>query len=857
MFKAGDKKFSGNAFLLAAIAGISIIATAISFRLGLSTIYNDGMSHLDISRLVFDYIEPGFSQLGSVWLPLSHVLNLAFVWNDTLWHTGLAGSLISMAAFVAGTVGVWKIVKELTPRKSAAIIAGAAFALNINMLYLQSTPLTEPLYVVLYIFSGLYMVRYLKSGRSINLLPLSLFTSLQMLTRYDGWFVAVIEGLVILIYEFYVRKQTFRSTIGNFTLFATPVAFSALLWFGWNALIFHDPLYFAVGPYSAHAQQSALQHSGGLITKGNVIISAKAYYYDIIDNLGIYAVIVGMLGWVVWVVRSKQFIYAVKLFIVAAMSAAIVFNVLALVLGFSIINVPELNWNPSGNQTGSLFNVRYGIMALPFVAVGFGLLASYLKKASVLLYALIVLQGFLLFHAGVITVQDGQFGSSSFANSDIATAIHKRVGKEDRVIMSTSFFNAVAFKSDLDLKRFIHEGVSGQWSEAKSHPDRYAKWIVAANGDVGEPVYTSLVKEEHSAFLATYKMVYQGAHANLFERKTPQETFAAVSGQTLHVQHNSLIIKGFSSYDLAYRSDKEIDLTFATLKANNISTIRFWAFGDGRPDGFQPTAGTINPERLKAMDYILAAANRYDMRVIPVLVNNWDDYGGAKQYLKWAGLSPDDRNSFYTNSQVISLYENYVNHIITRKNQDTNMAYGDDPAILSWELMNEPRATAGNETLIKTWADKVGGFIKARDHNHLVTIGTDKEITDIAGPGICASGAIDYCSVHIYLEDKGRAYYGDISQVDATLLKYKEQAAKIGKPIIVGEIGVSKSTNPFGQPPLEILGHLLASSEKDGYSGWVIWNWSLVPDSSFGFTPSTDLYNSQEIRMLSMKSTQQ
>ncbi len=844
------RRISGNALLVLSVSMLSIAASVVYLLAGLSTIYNDAMSHLDIARLVFDNEEPGFSQLGSVWLPLSHILNLAFVWNNTLWHTGLAGSIISMIAFVVSTVGIWKIVLELTSNKLAAFVAAAAFALNLNMLYLQSTPLTEPLYVMLLVLSCLFMVKYLKSGKSIYILPLSLFTALQMLTRYDGWFVAVIEGLIIIAYEYICNRRSLRVVAGNFTLFATPVAFSALLWFGWNWLIFHDPLYFILGPYSAHAQQAALEHSGGLITKGSLLISSKAYMWDMIDNIGIYVVITGIIGWFAWLLKSRTFSKNIKVFIFSMIISVVIFNILALILGFSIINVPELHWNPSGRAEGNLFNVRYGVMALPFISVGFGLLAVYLKKASFLLIMLILCQSFLIFKTGIITIQDGKYGSSSFANRDLANIIKGDVGQKDKVLMSTSYFNAVAFSSSLDLKQYIHEGVSRQWSEAKSHPDKYVKWIVTANGDVGEPVYTSLVKNEHNAFLANYKLVYAGAHANLYEKKTSKETFATVTGHTIQIGTEELKLKGFNSYDLAYRSDKEIDATFNALKVNHVNTIRFWAFGDGQSNGFQPASGIINPDRMKAMDYILAEANRYGMRVIPVLVNNWEDYGGAKQYLKWAGLKTENTDAFFNDPQEISLFENYVNHILTRHNQATGVAYADDPAILAWELMNEPRVTKGHEYNIKLWTDKIGTYMHEHDGNHLTTIGTDKDLTDVIGSDLCKSAKIDFCSVHIYLEDKGKGYYADLSQVDATLLKYKDGAVQVNKPIIIGEIGVSKATRPYGNKPVDVLEHLLRQSEKDDYSGWLIWNWALTPDSSFGFSANKGDFGLETVRAL-------
>ncbi len=96
------------AFVL--VVALSIAAWAIFASLNLTTIYNDAMSHLNVARLVVDNMQPGFAQLGSVWLPMNHILSLVFVWNDMLWHTGLAGSLISMIAFMISTIALYQLV---------------------------------------------------------------------------------------------------------------------------------------------------------------------------------------------------------------------------------------------------------------------------------------------------------------------------------------------------------------------------------------------------------------------------------------------------------------------------------------------------------------------------------------------------------------------------------------------------------------------------------------------------------------------------------------------------------------------------------------------------------------------------
>jgi hypothetical protein len=57
------------------------------------------------------------------------------------------------------------------------------------------------------------------------------------------------------------------------------------------------------------------------------------------------------------------------------------------------------------------------------------------------------------------------------------------------------------------------------------------------------------------------------------------------------------------------------------------------------------------------------------------------------------------------------------------------------------------------------------------------------------------------------------------------------------KPIVMSEIGIPKTYMPYGQPALSVLSSSVHQVNIDGYSGWLIWNWSEAPDTSFGFSP--------------------
>src|SRR5256885_12956483 len=98
--------------LLAWLAAcISFLTFAYYFRAGDVLLYGDAVAHINIARRVFDSQTPGLLQLGTVWLPLPHVLILPFIVSNRMWQSGIGGSIPSMAGFVFGVLGIFRLVR--------------------------------------------------------------------------------------------------------------------------------------------------------------------------------------------------------------------------------------------------------------------------------------------------------------------------------------------------------------------------------------------------------------------------------------------------------------------------------------------------------------------------------------------------------------------------------------------------------------------------------------------------------------------------------------------------------------------------------------------------------------------------
>ena len=118
-------------------------------RIGLTLSHYDARGHLVVARRIIDSITPGWQQVGAVWLPLPHLLNAIPAQIDLFYRTGASAVAFSIASFAVADAAIAFIVVALTRSAGAGVAAAAVFALNPNVLYLQSTPMTEPLMLAL------------------------------------------------------------------------------------------------------------------------------------------------------------------------------------------------------------------------------------------------------------------------------------------------------------------------------------------------------------------------------------------------------------------------------------------------------------------------------------------------------------------------------------------------------------------------------------------------------------------------------------------------------------------------------------------------------------------------------------
>jgi hypothetical protein len=486
---------------------ISISSFIFYYKNGLGLAYNDARSHLDIGRRVVEGLNTGFAQLGSVWLPLMHLLMTVTIWNDFMWHSGLAGAIQSMIAFVATGLLIYMFLREIGAGMLARIVGVVLFVANINVLYLQATAMTELMLLGTMTAGAYHLLRWFKTEKTIYLLYTGFFVMLATLVRYDGWFMLVFSAMMIAIFLF--RKYGYRKAEGIFVLFCTLGGFGIFLWLLWNAIIFKDPFYFAFGPYSAHTQQDQLSNAGVLPTKGDWFFSFKMYAYALAYNSGAFTMFLGLVGAVtLWL--DKKIPKNIR-FATVALIAPLLFNVLALYLGHSVLYI-------QGISGDTWFNVRYGIMLMPSIAIFVAYLVDRFKPLRPTLVGLLALVIFFSFTSqDAVTIDDALVGSSQKNVKEVSGWLRDNTSaKEGFILISVASHDSIIFSSGLPMKKFIHEGSHKYYKNAIENPDLWARWIVVRSYSDDDSTWR-LIKDKPG--FQRYDLVDHYPFADIYELK--------------------------------------------------------------------------------------------------------------------------------------------------------------------------------------------------------------------------------------------------------------------------------------------------------------------------------------------------
>jgi hypothetical protein len=500
-----------TAWVAALATCVSVVAFLICYRDGGVLLYGDAVAHINIARRVFDSRTPGLLQLGTVWLPLPHLLMMPFVVSNWMWQSGIGGSLPSMAAYVFGVVGLFRLVRSVLggtgwePSRAnvTAGFAAAIYGLNPNLLYLQSTAMTESLYLALFVWAVAYFSEFVQAqrfdgwtdGAKKALWKCGLCLAAACLTRYDGWFLAACIAALVVGIGWRSRGAGALRTVVVFGLLAGAVP---LLWFAYNAIVYRNALEFANGPYSARAIEKRTSVPGFPPHPGTKNLPIAGLYFL---KSGEFSVAEGnwQRVWILIVLLGAGFVAfkdrrAGPLLLLWLPAP---FYMLSVAYGGVPIFTPA--WWPF-----SLYNIRYGIQLLPALAVFLALAVSYgvsFVKAPLARTAVAILGVALVAasYGGVWHAQPACF-REAWVNSRTRLQLERTLADQltnlpaqATLLMYLGEHVGALQDAGIPLKRTINEGnhrvwkqpsdPQGLWEQALANPAKFADFVVAFEGD--------------------------------------------------------------------------------------------------------------------------------------------------------------------------------------------------------------------------------------------------------------------------------------------------------------------------------------------------------------------------------------
>jgi hypothetical protein len=503
---------------------VSILSFLFYFRRGEILLYGDAVAHINIARRVFDSRTPGLLQLGTVWLPLPHLLMIPFLLSNWMWKTGVGGSIPSMVAYVFGAVGVFRLMRDgLAATSPAALmtrfvpwLAALIYVANPNLIYLQATAMTEPLYLALFIWSVVYFNEFVQtaggkedtqhSRASSSLIKCGVCLAAACWTRYDTWLVAAAMSVAVILVALHAKAKgnRLRIGLGKFILLA---AAAPVLWLAYNAIVYRNPLEFATGPYSAKAieqRSSAISHPGDHDLRTAFSYFLKSAELNLATGKWPKLWILLALGGVMVSLIQKP--ARLRPWALLLLWVPLPFYTLSVAYSGVPIYVPV--WWPFSH-----YNVRYGLELLPafavFVALAVYLISQLLRRPAL---KLISAGAALLFVAtSYASIWSAPICfSEAFINSRGRIALERELADFAKVLPPDSTLlmylgNHVGAlqQAGIPLRRVINEGnhrtwkqpvdQDGLWERALAHPAKYADFVIAFEGDA---VSTAVQKQD-------------------------------------------------------------------------------------------------------------------------------------------------------------------------------------------------------------------------------------------------------------------------------------------------------------------------------------------------------------------------
>lgn len=362
-------------------AAVVLVVSIYSTSTGWAFAFADAQSHLTIARRIFDSLAPGFTQLGTVWLPLPNIMLIPFTASLALWASGWSAALLGAICMAGTATSCYRIAARLGLGRTGRLTTVLLIVTNPSLVYVHTTGLSEPVLIMFLVAAAAGLTSWATATRRMSAGEVMVFCGLPamgaVLSRYEGWALIAAGALFIALVNLrrYRRARipggvrNTAKTVGAFLLWPM---LGVVWWLTYNFVVYGDPLEFMRGQYSAAALQAPVAEAGLLAYQGHIGLTLWSYHWAIIGTAGAVTLLLAAVGLGIAITR---FGLDDRTLILLLMATGWAFSLLSLYLGQTHMN--NMHTLPQG-----WWNNRYALVSLPWLAVLVGGLADWLRARA-------------------------------------------------------------------------------------------------------------------------------------------------------------------------------------------------------------------------------------------------------------------------------------------------------------------------------------------------------------------------------------------------------------------------------------------------------------------------------------------
>ena len=475
-------------------SAVGVAAALFYAHANLTLSHFDARAHLVVARRIFDSLTPGWQQIGAVWLPLPHLLNMVPVQVDAWYRSGASAVAISV---LSTGIAAWALAR-LILSSTGSIAGGAASAAlllaNPNLLYIQSTPMTEPLLLATASLSLALLADWIERDASGWPTAPGLALTAMCMTRYEGWLIAVVAVVLTALVLLRRGARPLRVATALLQLAMYPAIAIALFTANsrWTVGSWFIPRDFFVAENEALGRPEL---AWAQVRESVYRLSGSAYVWPAYAGAAMAA---GAF------VLSRRRATTVLLLSLAAAGA--------------------LPWY--AYLHGHPLRVRYGVLLVAACAAlagaAIGLLWRPLRGiAAVALVAVAVFQTPPLDRHALLIVESQRDAENAAGRTAVTAYLKQHYTGDTPIMMSMGSLGHYMHdlgREGFDIHSFLHEGNGEAWRYAVLGPKGYVNWVVIEErAEGGDSLYQAWKRD--ARYLEGFDRVAEGGGAALYRAR--------------------------------------------------------------------------------------------------------------------------------------------------------------------------------------------------------------------------------------------------------------------------------------------------------------------------------------------------